>query len=84
MRRGACPAIFRASTSNPVIVAGGIGEQLVRTLCAAADELGIPRLTVHSSHRAVALYERVGFEHSGVLLQRDASPGAARDEPDGR
>lgn len=50
----------------------GIGQHLVRVVCSIADERGIPRLTVHSSRRAVPIYERVGFQHSDVLLQREA------------
>lgn len=52
---------------------GGLGGQLIDALLALAKELGLERVTVHSSLRAVAAYERSGFAVSPQLLQ--ARPG---------
>ncbi|GAA5084978.1 GNAT family N-acetyltransferase [Microbacterium yannicii] len=49
----------------------GVGAELVRSLCDAADRRAIPRVTVHSSTRAIDLYRRAGFAPSPVLLQRE-------------
>ncbi|QKJ18857.1 GNAT family N-acetyltransferase [Microbacterium hominis] len=48
----------------------GVGTAIVSALCAAADERGIPRLTVSSSVRAVTLYERAGFQRRDDVLER--------------
>ncbi|WP_426624242.1 GNAT family N-acetyltransferase [Leifsonia sp. McL0607] len=39
----------------------GIGGRLIDVVLARAEELGLERVTVHSSPRAVAVYERHGF-----------------------
>lgn len=52
----------------------GLGYRLVRSLCEAADTRGLVKVTVHSSEKALTLYERLGFRVSGRLLERD--PGA--------
>ena len=49
----------------------GVGRRLVQALCALADERGVARVTVHSGTRTTGFYERLGFQHSGVLLQRE-------------
>jgi GNAT superfamily N-acetyltransferase len=49
----------------------GIGRALLDALCAAADERGLPRVTVRSSPRAVPLYESAGFATGPTLLDRD-------------
>ena len=46
----------------------GIGRRLVMSLLDLAHELGVEHVTVHSSTRAVTLYERVGFVHDHELL----------------
>ena len=46
----------------------GVGGRLVTALLDLAHELGVEHVTVHSSSRAVTLYERVGFGHDRELL----------------
>jgi GNAT superfamily N-acetyltransferase len=41
---------------------GGIGALLLEAVLAEARKLGLEHVTVHSSSRAVTLYERVGFQ----------------------
>lgn len=54
-----------------------VGGRLVEAVLALARDLGLERVTVHSSRRAVPMYERAGFELSPVLFQADtAHPGA--------
>jgi GNAT superfamily N-acetyltransferase len=48
---------------------GGLGGLLVDAVLGLAGELGLERVTVHSSTRAVPAYERHGFELSPRLLQ---------------
>ncbi|WP_307868589.1 GNAT family N-acetyltransferase [Umezawaea beigongshangensis] len=48
---------------------GGLGGVLVEALLSLAAELGLERVTVHSSGRAVPLYRRHGFAPSPHLLQ---------------
>jgi GNAT superfamily N-acetyltransferase len=48
----------------------GIGRLLMSELCAAADELGIPSVSVRSSPAAAAFYERLGFARSPLFLER--------------
>ena len=50
---------------------GGLGSELVRLLCAVADQRSIPRVIVHSSTRAMGLYHRAGFSASQKLMQRE-------------
>ncbi|WP_020663938.1 GNAT family N-acetyltransferase [Amycolatopsis benzoatilytica] len=49
----------------------GLGGQLIEATLAFAAELGLERVTVHSSERAVPGYQRWGFDASPLLLQRD-------------
>ncbi|WP_225730136.1 MULTISPECIES: GNAT family N-acetyltransferase [unclassified Nocardia] len=49
----------------------GIGGQLVDGILALAESLGLKRVTVHSSERAVRAYTRSGFTASPQLLQVD-------------
>jgi len=58
----------------------GIGGRLIDAVVDSARERGLERVTVHSSPRAVPVYERHGFSSEGRLLHvyvvhRDA-PGA--------
>jgi GNAT superfamily N-acetyltransferase len=53
----------------------GIGRRLMTELCGAADELGIPTVTVRSSAAAMPFYERLGFTRSEFNVERQA-PGA--------
>lgn len=52
----------------------GIGGRLIGAALSVARELGLERVTVHSSARAVAAYERSGFAVSPRLLQSEV-PG---------
>jgi GNAT superfamily N-acetyltransferase len=49
----------------------GIGSRLVEAVLALARELGMERVTVQSSDRAVNAYARNGFAVSPLLLQAD-------------
>ncbi|OEV11137.1 acetyltransferase [Streptomyces nanshensis] len=51
----------------------GLGGRLIAAVLAQARELGIERLVVHSSDRAIPAYERSGFAVSERLLQNDIS-----------
>lgn len=46
----------------------GPGGRLIEATLAAAHELGLERVTVHSSPRAIPAYARHGFEPSARLL----------------
>ncbi len=48
---------------------GGLGGLLIEAVLARARELGLERVTVHSSERAVSAYRRHGFVVSPRLLQ---------------
>ncbi|MDK1345243.1 GNAT family N-acetyltransferase [Streptomyces sp. 378] len=48
---------------------GGLGGRLIRAVLDGARELGLERVTVHSSPRAVPAYARSGFQESPRLLQ---------------
>lgn len=47
---------------------GGVGGRLVEAVLARAQDLGLERVTVHSSPRAVPAYARRGFASSPRLL----------------
>ncbi|MEV5434776.1 GNAT family N-acetyltransferase [Streptomyces sp. NPDC052682] len=47
---------------------GGLGGRLIRAVLDGAKELGLERVTVHSSPRAIPAYLRNGFEGSPRLL----------------
>lgn len=49
-----------------------IGSALVQAATEHALRLGASRVTVHSGHKAVPVYERLGFSSSRQLLQRTA------------
>lgn len=51
---------------------GGVGTALVDAATAHAHSAGASRVTVHSSERAVAVYQRLGFAGSPKLLQHMA------------
>lgn len=53
----------------PEARADGLGGELVDAVLGLACELGLERVTVHSSQRAVPLYERHGFAAARELLQ---------------
>jgi GNAT superfamily N-acetyltransferase len=57
----------------------GVGAALVRAMTDHAWRCGVQRVTVHSSSRAVPLYERGGFRAARELLQVTA-PHAASPE----
>ena len=48
----------------------GVGSALVQSALEHASRLGVGRVTVHSSSKAVRVYERLGFASSRELLQR--------------
>ncbi len=48
---------------------GGLGGRLVQAVLDGARELGLERVTVHSSPRAIPAYARNGFRESSRLLQ---------------
>jgi len=68
----------------------GIGSALVQAASDYVAHLGALRVTVHSSPKAVPVYERLGFESSRQLLQREPdgpyltppARGAAAPAPD--
>ncbi|WOX09648.1 GNAT family N-acetyltransferase [Streptomyces sp. N50] len=47
---------------------GGVGGRLVEAVLARAQDLGLERVTVHSSPRAIPAYARRGFASSPRLL----------------
>lgn len=49
----------------------GVGSRLIEAVLALAGELGLERVTVHSSSRAITAYERAGFAVSHRLLQTE-------------
>jgi GNAT superfamily N-acetyltransferase len=53
---------------------GGLGGLLIEAVLAHARDLGLERVTVHSSDRAVSAYRRHGFVLSPRLLQVEATP----------
>lgn len=55
----------------------GLGGELIDALLSWAGELGLERVTVHSSDRAIPAYARRGFENSPRLLQFEAGPGGS-------
>lgn len=47
---------------------GGLGGRLIRAVLDGARELGLERVTVHSTPRAIPAYTRCGFQDSPRLL----------------
>ena len=56
---------------------GGVGGRLVEAVLARAQDLGLERVTVHSSSRAIPAYARRGFASSPRLLHTEV----ARSDP---
>jgi GNAT superfamily N-acetyltransferase len=53
----------------------GLGSRLIKATLSEARHLGLERVTVHSSTRAIPAYTRTGFENTPRLLQaRVAGP----------
>lgn len=50
----------------------GLGGQIITGILGLAGQLGLERITVHSSTRAVSVYARAGFAVSARLLQAEA------------
>lgn len=48
----------------------GIGRELVRSLTDAADERGVPRVTVSANAAAASIYSAEGFVTAPYLLER--------------
>jgi GNAT superfamily N-acetyltransferase len=57
---------------RPGFRGAGVGRRLISGLVAAADEMGIPRVTVSANPRAASLYESHGFVATPTLLERRA------------
>ncbi|WP_399919875.1 GNAT family N-acetyltransferase [Streptomyces kanamyceticus] len=55
----------------------GLGGELIEAVLAWAKDLGLERVTVHSSDRAVSAYSRHGFQASPRLLQAEVGQGRA-------
>jgi GNAT superfamily N-acetyltransferase len=55
----------------------GLGGRLIEAILTIARELGLERVTVHSSERAIPLYSRHGFAVSHRFLLRVEHPGDA-------
>ncbi|MBB6173361.1 GNAT superfamily N-acetyltransferase [Nocardiopsis mwathae] len=53
----------------------GLGGELIEAVLSWARDLGLERVTVHSSDRAVPAYSRHGFEASPRLLQFEVGGG---------
>ncbi|MBB5955759.1 GNAT superfamily N-acetyltransferase [Saccharothrix tamanrassetensis] len=53
----------------------GLGGELIKAVLAWASDLGLERVTVHSSDRAISAYSRHGFEVSPNLLQFNVGQG---------
>ncbi|WP_158889377.1 GNAT family N-acetyltransferase [Amycolatopsis anabasis] len=47
----------------------GLGGRLIKAILELGRQLGLERVTVHSSDRAIPAYARHGFAHSPRLLQ---------------
>ncbi|SHF91424.1 Ribosomal protein S18 acetylase RimI [Streptoalloteichus hindustanus] len=54
----------------------GLGGLLINAILGLAGELGLERVTVHSSPRAVSAYQRHRFAVSPQLLQTEARPAS--------
>lgn len=85
------PAVFTRAAGDvqsvyvvPEARDGGLGGRLIDGVLRLAAELGLERVTVHSSSRAVPAYERRGFAPAPQLLQapvrrrRSGSPAGRR------
>ncbi|CAM4158273.1 GNAT family N-acetyltransferase [Nocardiopsis rhodophaea] len=55
----------------------GLGGELIDAVLTWARDLGLERVTVHSSDRAVSAYARHGFDVSPRLLQAEVGRGRA-------
>ncbi|WP_031478299.1 GNAT family N-acetyltransferase [Streptomyces bicolor] len=56
----------------------GLGGRLITETLARARDLGLERVTVHSSPRAIPAYARQGFENSPRLLQTHVARATPR------
>jgi GNAT superfamily N-acetyltransferase len=54
----------------------GVGGRLITQILDLAGQMGLERVTVHSSHRAIPAYSRHGFAVSPRLLQADLAHSA--------
>jgi ribosomal protein S18 acetylase RimI-like enzyme len=60
----------------------GLGERLVRAMCARLEELGAPRVVLHTAvqnQEAQALFARAGFRPTMIEMTRDAAGEAGKD-----
>ncbi|MFI0264834.1 GNAT family N-acetyltransferase [Streptomyces sp. NPDC017056] len=60
---------------------GGLGGRMIDAVLELAHGMGLERVTVHSSDRAVRAYSRHGFGTSPRLLQADVAPPGRRSGP---
>lgn len=58
---------------KPGYRAAGFGGRLINELVGLAHQLGLERVIVHSSPRAVSAYLRNGFSGSPQLLQTEVA-----------
>jgi len=56
---------------EPTYRNAGVGSTILRGLVGIARDAGCERIEVHSGRRAIAFYERSGFEHAHRLLTQD-------------
>lgn len=68
---------------DPAFSGRGVGERLIRTgIEYAQNWLGVTRIELevfHDNHRALRLYERLGFEREGVRRQASLREGKLHD-----
>ena len=60
----------------PELRDAGLGGRLIEAVLGLARDLGVERVSVHSSERAVSAYARHGFAVSPVLLQAEPGPAS--------
>ena len=65
----------------------GLGDRLVRAMCTRLEELGAPRVILHTAVQnegAQALFERAGFRKTMIEMTRDKRDRDEREEVDPR
>ncbi|WBB69529.1 GNAT family N-acetyltransferase [Micromonospora sp. WMMD812] len=69
VRRGRLCGDVQSVYVVPELRDGGIGARLLEAVLAEARRRELEHVTVHSSERAVAFYQRVGFRHDERWLR---------------